>query len=204
MKIFTLELKDTIFHTFHDISQFLFCFWTGNKLQLSAATANMLRYINVNCHCIKLHSKTNISTKRIYMGNGQLELCLGFIRIYGFSFQRLCCLYGMYHRPTLVLVLINHFSYSYSCNNQVLVLVLTHITSTCSRARKSSTRPSHVAIVIAIIIIVIILIKVFIISSSSILIKIIFALITFAVIITIIIFKLMCTPGQKFIEFVFR
>ena len=52
------------------------------------------------------------------------------------------------HRPVLilVLVLINQYSYSYSCNNQVLgiVLVLTHIASTrtCTRTRKSGTRPS--------------------------------------------------------------
>ena len=50
----------------------------------------------------------------------------------------------------LVLVLINQYSdsYSYSCNNQVLGLglVLTHITSTrtCTRTRKSGTRPSPV------------------------------------------------------------
>ena len=46
----------------------------------------------------------------------------------------------------LVLVLINQYSDSYSCNNQVLVLglVLTHIASThtCTRTRKSGTRPS--------------------------------------------------------------
>ena len=50
--------------------------------------------------------------------------------------------------PVLVLVLINQYSdsYSYSCNNQVLrlVLVLAHIASTrtCTRTRKSGTRPS--------------------------------------------------------------
>ena len=87
---------------------------------------------------------------------GQLELCPRFVRILGLPCQRpnnknllpIHALKNVYHRPVLVLVLvlINQYSDSdsYSCNNQVLVLVVTHIASTrtCTRTRKSGTRPS--------------------------------------------------------------
>ena len=89
---------------------------------------------------------------------GQLELCPRFVRIRGLACQRpnnknllsIHAIKNVDHRPVLVLVLvlINQYSDSdsYSCNNQVLglVLVLTHIASTrtCTRTRKSGTRPS--------------------------------------------------------------
>ena len=41
MKMFTLDLKYTLFSThFMKLHNFAFCFWTGNKLLMSATTAN--------------------------------------------------------------------------------------------------------------------------------------------------------------------
>ena len=139
---------------------FAFCFWTGNKLLMSATTANTSQNVRWSVIVSDYIEQLNryILTKIIYMdtNDGQLELCPRFVKIWGLYCQRpnnknllpIHAIKNVDHRPVLVLVLvlINQYSYSYLCNNQVLVLVLTHIASTrtCTHTRKSGTRPSPV------------------------------------------------------------
>ena len=151
--MFTSDLKKTIFHTFHDIAQFLLSVLHWQRVVIISLDSQYYAIRKLKCHCTKSHRIFNryILTKGIYMDNGQLELGSTLIKIWGFPFQilknaMLLLIYDVDHRPVLVLLLINQYSYSYSCNNQVsiIVLVLTHITSSRTRTctRKSGTHPS--------------------------------------------------------------
>ena len=44
MKNFTSDLKETIFHAFHDIYQFSLCFWTGNNVVIVSHDSQYLNW----------------------------------------------------------------------------------------------------------------------------------------------------------------
>ena len=120
MKIFTSACSDLKkIHYFPHISWyctiFAFCFWTGNKLLMSATTANTSQ--NVSCHWIRLHR----IIKQIYIDKDNLhgqwaagalsQVCnnLSEDSLVRDRTIKICCLYMLYR-----MLIIDRYSHLYS------------------------------------------------------------------------------------------